>query len=269
MKMIFEGLLVLLLVQVATATGDLTKRQVFLVPQFQPQQLQVQAVDDSICHPEPTADAPQHVIVYGTFMNEELKNAFYPGAGDSVPIRVRGVSRHFNFQNQTYLGPGHTKLGLAINAAATVNAVAFTIPPGDNLTETLLGHDERQPAFCRQRVPVKSITTFINKESNALEDGDYWTYVTRREFASMPNQNYPIVQSHVDTFISGCLEIGKKFDIPTFADECVESTYGWETSWVNDRIYPRRPEVKQPLASEIDKVLAKKAPLAFSRITIE
>jgi len=261
--MIIKGLIVVVaLLQLASATQ--VKRQVILIPQ----PYQSQLVDDSVCHPEPTADAPQHIIGYGSFIKDEHKTGFYAGAGDSIPVRVRGLSRHWNFQNRTF-GFGLTDLGTALNAAGTINAVAFTIPPGDNLTATLLEHDDRQKQYCRQRVPVKSITTFINKESNALEDGDYWTYVTRSEFANSPNPNYPIVQSFVDEFISGCLEVGKKFDIPSFADECVESTYGWETNWVNDRIYPRRPEVKQPYAQEIDTVLARKAPLAFSRITIE
>jgi hypothetical protein len=265
--MLFKVLTVAFLLQVAGA-ADLAKRQLVMWPQ----QLSLpgfpQQIDDSVCHPEPTADAPQHIIGYDMLINEETKNAMYPGAGESVPIRVRGLSRHWNFQNRT-TGVGHTKLGSAVNAGGTINAVAFTIPPGDNITATLLEYDEHHKAFCRQRVPVKAITTFITKESNALEDGDYWTYVTRAEYATTPNPNYPIVQSLVDEFITGCLEIGKKFDIPEFADECVESTYGWEMSWVNDRIYTRRPEVKHPMAPEIDRVLARKAPMAFNRITIE
>jgi len=275
--MVFRVLIVAFFIQAATAQAPLAKRQVFLPfqPQFQlrsPQNLEaaaVETVDDSLCHPEPTADAPQHFIAYGTLINEDAKNEKYSGAGESVPVRVRGLSRQWNFQNRTAAGLGHTQLGTAINAVGTINAVAFTIPPGDNITATLLELDDHKKAFCRQRVPVKSITTFITKESNALEDGDYWTYVTRSDYATTPNANYPIVQSYVDEFLTGCLEVGKKFDIPAFAEECVESTYGWETSWVNDRVYPRRPELKQPLAREIDAVLAKKVPGAFSRVTIE
>ena len=85
----------------------------------------------------------------------------------------------------------------------------------------------------------------------------------------MPNKEYPIVQSYVDIFISGCLEIEDKYELPHFADKCVETTKGWSTSWVNDRLYPRRPIFNVPKAFRIDKVLANNVPKQFGKIEIE
>jgi len=224
--------------------------------------------DESICHPEPTADLPQYIVGYDLTIDEASKASFYPEAGESIPVRVSGFGRHWNFQKPT-IGFGATHLGAAIDALATFNGVVFTVPSGDNVNETLRGHDDRQKSFCRQKVPKDNIKRLGKDNETALEDGDYWTYVTRAEVSSLPNPTYPIVQSYVDIFISGCMDIGTKHEIETFADECVESTLGWESTWVNDRVFPRRPTVKQPRAPEIDKLLATKTPIGFSRIVIE
>jgi len=229
--------------------------------------LVVLTADESLCHPEPKDGLDQYIVDYGNLISEEAKNKFYTEAGESFPVRVSGYGRHWNFQKPT-IGFGATFLGAVIDPRATFNAVAFTIPSGDNLTATMDAHDARQTSFCRQRIPKESITT-LGKDNKTLEDGDYWTYVTRSEFSGLPNPTYPIVQSNVDAFITGCMEAGEKFEVEAFAEECVVSTLGWEFTWVNDRVYPRRPDIMQPKAPEIDKLLARTVPLAFSRIHIE
>lgn len=56
--------------------------------------------------------------------------------------------------------------------------------------------------------------------------------MTKAEFAEEPSREYPIAQSYVDTFLSGCFELEEKFKIKDFAKECVLSTEGWDAPWV-------------------------------------
>jgi hypothetical protein len=105
---------------------------------------------------------------------------------------------------------------------------------------------------------------------NSLPDGQYWIYVTKPEFTEPPSKDYPIVQSYVDIFITGCLELERNFEAEGFSDECVRSTRGWSSNfWINDRIYPRRPFMYQPRASDIDKLLRRIMPRHFKNIKIE
>jgi hypothetical protein len=70
--------------------------------------------------------------------------------------------------------------------------------------------------------------------------------------------------------IVGCLEIDKEFGLlDNYADNCVKQTVGWNYSWINDRLMPRRPWVYQPYASEIDTLIKKNLPMEFERIGVE
>jgi hypothetical protein len=95
--------------------------------------------------------------------------------------------------------------------------------------------------------------------------------VNRPEFITVPDAKYPIVQSYVDIFISGCLELSQRVigENTDFAEECVTTTADWSSHWVNDRLYPRRPFIYQPKASKIDALLAKMVPDQFKQIKIE
>jgi len=42
-----------------------------------------------------------------------------------------------------------------------------------------------------------------------------------------------------------------------FVQEFIRTATGWNAYWVNDRIYPRRPFVYVPNASQIDQALEK------------
>jgi hypothetical protein len=225
------------------------------------------SVDEALCHPAPTDGHPQYIIGYGNLIDQASKEKFYSESGESIPVRVAGFGRHWNFQKPV-IGFGSTYLGAVIDETVTFNAVVFTIPGGDNVTATLVGHDERQPSFCRQKVEKDKLKA-LAKDAKPLEDGDYWLYVTRSAYSGLPNPTFPIVQSNVDVFVAGCIDIGKKHEIPEYAAECIQSTFGWEGTWVNDRIFPRRPYVHLPRANEIDTLLATNAPLGFGKILIE
>lgn len=86
---------------------------------------------------------------------------------------------------------------------------------------------------------------------------------------SPPTPDFPIVQSYVDTFIRGCIQIEEKFKINNFAKDCIKSTGQWSTYWENDRVFPRRPSLYEPYARKIDTLLKEILPEEFKRIKYE
>jgi len=57
---------------------------------------------------------------------------------------------------------------------------------------------------------------------------------------SLPDEDHPIVQSYVDIFLSGCLQLQEQVlpDIEAekdFPSRCIETTHGWSAHWKNDR----------------------------------
>lgn len=84
-----------------------------------------------------------------------------------------------------------------------------------------------------------------------------------------PSKRCPIVQSYVDLFMTGCINMQERYQLDGFAMQCATTTHGWEGEWVNDRIYPHRAFVHQPNAFKIDKILAKAVPKEFKSIKLQ
>jgi hypothetical protein len=117
-------------------------------------------------------------------------------------------------------------------------------------------------------VPIPDIRSLERAPFDA-NGGQVWIYVNKPKAVAAPNATYPIVQSYVDIFLSGCLEQEQRFELKDFAQRCIATTHDWSEYWVNDRIFPRRPFVYQPKAPQIDSLLSKYLPQYFSRIRIE
>jgi hypothetical protein len=103
------------------------------------------------------------------------------------------------------------------------------------------------------------------------ETGQIWIYVSKPEAVDPPDADYPIVQSYVDIFITGCLQLAERVvgQNEDFAEQCITTTSGWSPHWVNDRLLPRRPFIHQPNASEIDRLLFENVPDEVRMIRIE
>ena len=172
----------------------------------------------------------------------------------------------------TYLGVVKDDRSSNSKNVSSFNAVVFKLPvTAHNLHETLKSYDEREEFYCRQKVPNANVVALLNNygSSGVEPNADFWIYINKPEFTAPPSEKYPIVQSYVDVFVSGCLELEKEYNLPNFTDFCISSTNGWSPQWVNDRIYPRRPFLYQPQATAIDKALAKNLPNIFDKIVIE
>jgi hypothetical protein len=214
------------------------------------------------CHPTPDAGQPQHVVGYGSLMQDESRKRTSPRAGPAHPVEVAGYRRGW-FARGDPVGFSTTYLGVVADPQSRVNAVIYRIE-----TDELAATDRREASYCRRGIALAEIR-MLEQGTFSLADGQAWIYVSKPEAIATPSARYPIVQSYVDIFLSGCLEQEQRFALKGFAQQCVATTRDWSEHWVNDRLYPRRPFIFQPMARQIDALLSHYLPEYFSRIRIE
>jgi hypothetical protein len=205
---------------------------------------------------------PQYIVGYGSLMEDESRKRSSPQAGPAHPVELHGYRRGW-FSRGSPVGFSTTFLGVVQDRGSRLNAVIYRVDPAE-----LAATDKRERSYCRASVPVSDLRVLPTGFSLA-PNAQAWIYVSRGPNVALPNARYPLVQSYVDIFLSGCLEQEQRFGVTGFAQQCISTTAGWSEHWVNDRIYPRRPFLHQPRAREIDSLLAKELPRLFSRIRIE
>ena len=208
------------------------------------------------CHPKIDESMPQYIIGYGSLMNEQSKRATDPDAGDGMPVWIKGFKRGWFSRAEATGGP--TFLGIIAQRNADMNAAIYPIP-----ISAVDKYDQRENTYCRKAVLSDDIRSLTSK---TLPQGQMWVYVSSKESIKLADTSYPLVQSYVDIFLSGCLQLEKQFQLHDFAKACIQTTDGWSAYWENDRIFPRRPWQYQPDAVAIDKLLSDNLPALFSQI---
>jgi hypothetical protein len=212
------------------------------------------------CHPDIDRGKPQFIVGYGSLMQAESRRRTAPEAGDGQPVMVTGYQRTWNFRGPSFSPT--TYLGLVPQADGRFNALVYSM---QNPAE-LLATDARERGYCRSAVTPSEIEMLGVSNAPA---GQVWIYTVQPERAQGPDNEFPIVQSYVDIFIGGCIEIGDAHGLPDFATDCVRTTHGWSAHWVNDRLMPRRPFEYQPLAGRIDGILQRTLPDLLKARVIE
>jgi len=189
--------------------------------------------------------------------------------GDTIPVTVNGFSRRWNAQSGG-VSMGITYLGAVESPSSSFNGIVFELK-SDDITKLLREFDRREEWYCRHRVKYVQLnfTAWNSSVDDSFQDGQFWIYVNKLEHIEKPSAEFPIVQSYVDVFLTGCLEVEAKFNLVDFTKQCIYSTQDWGFHWVNDRIYPRRPFIHVPKAETIDALLASIVPKQFGRIVIE
>jgi len=213
------------------------------------------------CRPAGDDNKKQYIIGYGSLMEDESRQRTSPLATNAYPILIKGFRRGW-FQKGIDLGVSTTFLGVVPDNQAMLNAVVFSVSKGE-----LLATDLRERDYCRVLVADTNISTV--KNTLPIPDGQVWIYVTKPESVKKSSVRFPIVQSYVDIFITGCIQQEQRHNIQGFAKQCIETTTDWSAFWVNDRIYPRRPFIYQPKAWQIDQLLYEVVPEFFEKIKIE
>jgi hypothetical protein len=220
------------------------------------------AVAANECNAAPDLDRTQYVVGYGSLMQQESRRRTSPDAGPAHPIELHGYKRGW-FSRGRAVGLSTTYLGVIPERSSRLNAVMYQVDERE-----VLATDARELSYCRTAVPSSQIST-LESDYVAVPDAQIWIYVSREEFVGVPSARYPIVQSYVDIFLSGCLEQEQQFGLSGYSEECIATTSNWSEHWVNDRIFPRRAFVFQPRASQIDTLLAAHLTKYFERIRIE
>lgn len=220
----------------------------------------VWAEDGQACHPVVDVGQAQFLVGYGSLMQIQSRQRTTVVSGAGIPVRVSGYVRGWNVRGS--LVDMTTYLGVTPNLAGRFNAALYRMPD----RQEVLATDLRESGYCRVQVAPNQIEML---GLDAPPTGQVWLYRVRDGQAMLPDRAYPIVQSYVDVFLSGCMEVGEESGVPDFAAECVQSTQDWPQYWVNDRIMPRRPALHQPLAGRIDRLLERWAPEALKARVIE
>ncbi len=203
------------------------------------------------------SDLPtQFIIGYGSLIDAESRAGTAGARLEAVPVRV---SADFGYRRVWNLvaGSGFTALGLETSGptatAETINGVIF---PVDG--PTLAKFDRREMGY--DRVPVPNALIQSLSWMRLPEAGTAFIYVPKPGTrGAVPDAAHPIVQSYVDLVLGGALAYGE-----AFAREVVETTFGWDTFWLNDRPFARRPWSANPAAGAIDRLLATTPPAAAS-----
>ena len=214
------------------------------------------------CNAPPDASRIQYVVGYGSLMQGESRARTTPSAGPAHPVEVRGFRRGW-YARAPGPGLGATYLSAVQDPQSRMNAVLYQV----DLAE-LKATDQRERLYCRIRISFADVS-FLEPQATPPGPAQGWIYVSRPGTTEAPAAQYPIVQSYVDLFLSGCLEQEQRFGLAGFAQECIASTADWSADWVNDRIFPRRPFAFQPKAREIDALLYAHLRPYFERIRIE
>lgn len=222
------------------------------------------AFADEDCHPKIDPKLPQYIVGYGSLMEKASKDRTAPHTGANLPVMVTGYERSWNLRGSG-VGFGTTYLGVQAKDGALMTAALYR----DFSSQDILNTDQREAFYCRDDVDPLALRMLDG--STAPQNGQIWIYVSKPEAVDPPNADYPIVQSYVDIFMTGCLQLAERVvdQNEDFARQCITTTAGWSPHWVNDRRFPRRPFIDQPNASEIDRLLFENVPDEFEMIRIE
>jgi len=205
----------------------------------------------------------QYLIGYGSLISEISKATSDPTAGLNYPVQVNGYERSWSISGKL---PGFNTmfLGVEQNAKAVLNGVIFTVV-------TFQEYDKREYMYKRVQVPDADVIPLF--DTILKETREIWMYVNTGT-KERPSEKLPLVQSYVDMFMKGCIEVGQKYEGNTdgFTKDCVTMTEGWPTktrTWIDDRVHPRRPLADEPMARIIDTLLREHAKESFALRTLE
>lgn len=135
-----------------------------------------------------------------------------------------------------------------------IGGVLFHIPNAAALN----AFDVRETGYHRISIPLQYVTVSDSSASAAenntrpaLMNGRIWVYIPEASRTADPDENFPLLQTYIDTCVRGCLDWG---GIPS-ASTFLTTTFGWNEFYLNDAPMSRRPWLHRPEYSLIDKCL--------------
>ncbi len=209
------------------------------------------------CGGPPSTTQQNYIFGYGSLIEDESRMRTTPSARNAFPVKVKGVRRGW-WARGAASGLTTTFLGALDDPAAECNGVIYPVT-----AQEIAATDQRENAgYKRCKIDPNEIT--MKDGRNTPPDGEFWAYINLippdEVGDNLPSPQFPMVQSYVDICINGCLEVEGKYPTAAgFTQDFIDLTDEWNRYWVNDRLYPRRPFIFQPSATNIDAAL-KSAP---------
>lgn len=183
-----------------------------------------------------------YIFGYGSLINAESRTRT-GHSGEATPVTVTGIQRVWNLVAPQY---GLAAVGAVFKPNAKCNGVIVEVEESE-----LPKFDAREEGYNRIRLDNSGITP--------TSEGIVWTYVA--DAPGRPSEECPIVQSYIDVIITACMEYGDDF-----VKEFIQTTYGWDSPWLDDRLNPRYPRpLAKTLSTKIDNYLKLLIPQEFSQ----
>jgi len=201
------------------------------------------------------------IIGYGSLLKLDSLQRTLPYINDIDIIYLNNFSRSWNACAAESISYTTTFLGIEKSPNDRINCIIFEINK-----DSLSILDQRESLYKRIQINFNDIEFISNSKQINIYD-NIWIYETITPV--QPSRKFPIIQSYVDTCLSGALEIEKKFSLENFSQEFIKTTKQWSEYWINDRIYPRVPHIHQPDAYIIDYLLNKHIYYFYKKITLE
>jgi hypothetical protein len=199
---------------------------------------------------DPLPSLPKYIFGYGSLIQIASRTRTVPSAFAAAPAIVKGISRGWYYQAPSAsLNP--TYLGAVSDPNATTNGVIYKVTDSEFEATKL-----REEDYIPTKIDSSAIT--ILDGSPAPPKGEFWYFASKTKQTA--DAAHPIVQSYVDICVDGCLEIEAMYPLAknaSFAEQFIRTCTDWKLPWFNDRIYPWRPFIYVPRASQIDGLLRK------------
>ncbi|WP_067515544.1 hypothetical protein [Endozoicomonas ascidiicola] len=199
----------------------------------------------SECYPVADQNSPQYMIGYGDLLYGQSENRNYQHA---IPVKVDGYKRGWLTKSGAGDTLKKTDLGVMQSVGSVFNGILFPITPSE-----IRYTDRQQIQTCR--IQIRSDQLAAMTSSRIPEQGQFWIYQTRAKFYEKPSSDYPIRISAVDEFLTGCIRVAEQFQLKSYPEECVATTWFWSSHWVNDRPQPLKPKPAQVDRKAVNKLL--------------
>ncbi|MDW6001681.1 gamma-glutamylcyclotransferase family protein [Vibrio mangrovi] len=174
-----------------------------------------------------------YIFGYGSLMNSSSRQ-LTGQTGNACPAVVEGLIRSWGTVDDSY----QASPLVAQRGDGLVNGVLLNVS-ADELSQ----FDQRERGYHRIQLESTAIQTELSFSAN----DEIWVYV--KDAPMPPTHKSPILQTYVDTVLTGCLEISE-----AFAHLFVQHTIGWEHPRENDRHQPRYVNYAGILPEHRDKV---------------
>ncbi|PJE79000.1 hypothetical protein CI610_02034 [invertebrate metagenome] len=192
-------------------------------------------------YPKIDEQVPQYIIGFGNLMYSYSRDRILSKSKFILPVLVYGYQRSWVARSRPD-GVSMTRLGVVPTKEKFFNGLLVALPVS-SLKKLDLSSQSEVSRVLVDRGSLKSL--LIGQK--IPETGQFWMYQVRETYRKPPARGYPIMQSRVDEFLSGCLDVSDRFKLTDFKYQCLQTTNNWSEHWGNDR---RRP-LKEPVYRDI------------------